>query len=149
MTLGWRPITSFEINFRRTAQWGGRGRPQSASNFFELLSGTSDNCAAAECKADEPGNQLGGIDLRWSLPWLSSSIYLQTIGEDEAGGLPSRRPNQLGMQFTLDANIYSGIAFVEFDDTRIGSYEQHYNILYNHGICQTGYRYRGRAIGST
>ena len=105
--------------------------------------------AAAECKDDEPGNQLGGIDLRWSLPWLSSSIYLQTIGEDEAGGLPSRRANQLGMQFTLNTNIYSGIAFVEFDDTRIGSYEQHYNILYNHTIYKTGYRYRGRAIGST
>ena len=149
MTLEWRPVPSFEINFRRTAQYGGRGRPQSASNFFKLLSGTSDNCAAAECKDDEPGNQLGGIDLRWSLPWLSSSIYLQTIVEDEAGGLPSRRANQFGMQFALDSDFYTGIAFVEFDDTRIGSYEQHYNTLYNHGIYNTGYRYRGRAIGST
>lgn len=149
MTLGWRPVPSFEVNFRRTAQWGGNGRPQSASNFFKLLSGTSDNCTAAECKDDEPGNQLGGVDLRWNLPWLTSSIYAQAIGEDEAGGLPSRRAHQLGMQFTLDATIYSGIAFVEFDDTRIGSYEQHYNILYNHNIYKTGYRYRGRAIGST
>ena len=149
MTLGWCPVPSFEVNFRRTAQWGGNGRPQSASNFFKLLSGTSDNCTAAECKDDEPGNQLGGVDLRWNLPWLTSSIYAQAIGEDEAGGLPSRRAHQLGMQFTLDATIYSGIAFVEFDDTRIGSYEQHYNILYNHNIYKTGYRYRGRAIGST
>ena len=71
---------------------------------------------------------------------MSSSIYLQTIGEDEAGGLLSRRTNQFGMQFALDSDFYMGIAFIEFDDTRIGSYEQHYNTRYNHGIYKTGYR---------
>ena len=53
---------------------------------------------------------------------MSSSIYLQTIGEDESGGLLSRRTNQFGMQFALDSDFYTGIALVEFDDTRIGSH---------------------------
>jgi len=149
MTVGFRPTQSLEINLRRTAQWGGEGRPESLSNFLRLMTGLSDNCVEESCKLDEPGNQLGGIDFRWDLPWLDASFYGQTIGEDEAGGLPSRRASQMGMQFDLTSQWFEGAVFIEHDGTSLKSAPSPYNSLYNHRIYRSGYRYEGRVIGAT
>lgn len=149
MSVGFRPAQALEINLRRTAQWGGDGRPESLSNLFELLTGLADNCDSLTCKETEPGNQLGGVDIRWDLPWLDASVYGQIIGEDEAGGLPSRRAKQLGMQLHVDSQWFEGSVFVEYDDTSLFSAVKRYNVLYNHGIYRTGYRYEGRPIGAT
>jgi len=149
MSVGFRPRQSLEINLRRSAQWGGEGRPQSFKSFLELVSGIADNCDNVLCKEDEPGNQLGGIDFRWDLPWVNASFYGQRIGEDEAGGLPSRSASQLGMQFALSNSLFQGSAFIEYDDTSTSSPEFQYNIFYNHSIYRTGYRYEGRVIGAT
>ena len=149
MNVGFRPTQSLEINLRRTAQWGGQGRPQTFKSFVELLTGIADNCGQLSCKAKEPGNQLAGIDIRWDIPWQDISIYGQTIGEDEAGGLPSRRSSQIGMQFHLSRQWFEGTVFVEYDDTSLKSAPSPYNSLYNHSIYKTGYRYQGRVIGAT
>jgi len=149
MSVGFRPRQSLEINLRRSAQWGGEGRPQSFKSFLELVSGIADNCDNAACVVSEPGNQLGGIDFRWDIPWVNASLYGQRIGEDEAGGLPSRSANQLGMQFALSNSLFQGIAFIEYDDTSTSSPEFQYNVFYNHRIYRTGYRYQGRVIGAT
>jgi hypothetical protein len=149
MTVGFRPSRTLEINLRRSAQWGGEGRPESLKSFLELLTGVADNCGDISCKPDEPGNQLGGIDIRWYLPWLNTSIYGQTIGEDEAGGLPSRRAHQLGLQMSINSQWFEGAVFAEFDETSLRSAPDPYNSLYNHGIYNTGYRFQGRAIGAT
>lgn len=149
MTLGFRPTQAVEINLRRSAQWGGEGRPESLKNFFELLTGIADNCDDLACKVDEPGNQLGGIDIRWDLPWLDASIYGQTVGEDEAGGLPSRRAHQAGIQVNLNMQWFEGAVFLEFDETSLTSAPKRFNGLYTHGIYRTGYRYQGRSIGAT
>ena len=149
MFIGFRPTQTLEINLRRSAQWGGEGRPENFSNFVKLLTGVSDNCDNAECREDEPGNQLGGIDIRWDLPELNASVYGQVIGEDEAGGLPSRRASQLGMQYHLSSEMFEGTVFIEYDDTSLKSAERRYNVLYNHAIYRSGYRYEGRAIGAT
>lgn len=149
MTVGFRPTPALEINLRRTAQWGGKGRPQSLKSFLKLLSGTGDNCGDLTCKPTEPGNQLGGIDLRWELPWLDTSIYGQTIGEDEAGGLPSRRASQMGMQKSINKPWFEGAVFVEYDETTLKSAPNPYNYLYSHLIYRSGYTYQGRVIGAT
>lgn len=149
MTVGFRPYESLEINLRRSAQWGGKGRPQSLKSFVRLLTGIADNCGEQSCKAEEPGNQLGGIDIRWDLPWLDASVYGQTIGEDEAGGLPSRRATQVGMQYHLSREWFEGTVFLEYDDTSLQSAPKPYNSLYNHRIYRSGYRYEGRVIGAT
>lgn len=149
ISVGFRPSQAVEINLRRTAQWGGEGRPESFNSFLELLTGLADNCGDISCKADEPGNQLGGIDVRWNLPWLNASVYGQTIGEDEAGGLPSRRAHQIGLQMSLNRPWFEGAVFIEVDETSLRSAPNPYNTLYNHSIYRTGYRYQGRVIGAT
>jgi hypothetical protein len=149
MHIGFRPSQALEINLRRTAQWGGEGRPENFSNFFDLLTGLADNCDNPTCKETEPGNQLGGVDMRWDLPWLDASIYGQTIGEDEAGGIPVRRAHQIGAQMSFTKQWFEGVLFLELDETSLKSTDKTYNVLYNHGIYRTGYRYKGRPIGAT
>ena len=147
-SLGFKPRPELEINLRRTAQWGGEGRPESFDNFIKLLTGGADNCSYADCKAEEPGNQLGAIDISWHLPIIETTIFGQTLGEDEAGYMPSRSSRQWGLKRHFDALGVSGDLFLEFDNTTTVTYSSHYNILYNHGIYQTGYRYRGRSLGA-
>ena len=149
MTLGFRPRQSVEINLRRTAQWGGEGRPEGLKSFIELVTGIADNCGTAECKVDEPGNQLGAIDISWTPAWLGGTVYVQSVGEDESGALPSRSSRQYGFKKGLDTRFINGQLFIEHDNTSTVSFSNHYNILYNHSIYQTGYRYQGRVIGAT
>ena len=149
LTLGFRPTPSLEINLRRTAQWGGEGRPEGFKSFIELVTGIADNCDTAECRPEEPGNQLGAIDISWNIPWVEGSLYVQSTGEDEAGALPSRSSRQYGFKQELDTQYFNGMVFIEHDNTSTVTYSQQYNILYNHSIYQTGYRYQGRVIGAT
>lgn len=149
MSLGFKPRTDLEINLRRTAQWGGEGRPESFDNLIKLLTGGADNCDTPECRDTEPGNQLGAIDFSWQMPILEATLYGQHLGEDEAGYMPSRSSQQWGVKRPIAVLGTSGSLFLEFDNTTTVTHEQRYNILYNHSIYQTGYRYRGRAIGAT
>lgn len=149
MSIGFRPTEAVEINLRRTAQWGGEGRPQSFKSLLKLISGVSDNCGNAFCKPNEPGNQLGGIDVRWDMPWLGASLHGQVVGEDEAGGLPSRLARQIGMQFNLTKKWFEGTVFLEHDTTTASSATNAFNTIYSHAIYRSGYTYENRAIGAT
>ena len=149
LTVGFKPTQNVEINLRRTAQWGGDGRPQSLDNFIKLLSGSSDNCETTSCRENEPGNQLGAIDISWNLPVIDTSLYFQTVGEDESGYLPSRSSRQWGAKHYVQGLGLSGTLFFEYDNTTTVTQNSRYNYTYNHHIYQTGYRYGGRAIGAT
>ena len=81
-----RPLSGLEIGLSRTAQWCGDGRPCDFSTFVDLLLG-NDNQGVNVDPEDEPGNQLGGIDIRWALPrQIPVALYMQWIGEDGRGG---------------------------------------------------------------
>ncbi len=97
--LSLRPLDGLEIGLTRTAQWGGHGRPQSARSFLEMLSDVGLNRDDPEDRADDAANALAGVDLRLRCPGsLRCAVYLQGIGEDEAGGLPSRWLGLYGLE---------------------------------------------------
>ena len=149
---GFRPLPKLEIGASRTAQWCGSGRPCSGSTFLDLFSGVRDNRGENTDIESEPGNQLGGFDLRYSFSLLSRpmALYAQRIGEDERDGRPSANLAQLGLS-TWGANA-AGDTFrwhIEYADTACGAITGDNPILgcaYNHSIYQSGYRYRGAAI---
>ena len=153
MRLGFRPIAKLEVGLSRTAQWCGDGRPCDLGTFLDLLTGLRDNVEGG-AREDEPGNQLAGFDLRYAQDVLGRSyaIYAQMIGEDEAGGLPSQYLGLIGLE-TNGHFRRLGMGFrvhAEYADTRCGGFTESMPALgcaYNHGIYQTGYRYRGRVIG--
>lgn len=154
MSVSFKPFDSLEIGLRRTAQWGGEGRPESLETLINMILGR-DNCGDKEnddCDGiieNEPGNQLGAIDVRWRLPLdMPMSIYFQITGEDEAGYMPSRKTHLAGLTSELVVWDIPIKYYVEYSDTSLNVGE-FYNSAYNHGIYQSGYRYYGNVIGST
>ncbi|NNF67566.1 MAG: capsule assembly Wzi family protein [Gammaproteobacteria bacterium] len=149
--LSLRPSRKLELGFSRTAQWGGAGRPQDLSSLLDLILGR-DNLGDAGITADnEPGNQLGGIDLRYLSPIGDApyAVYTQFIGEDEAGGLPSRLTGMAGAEFWRGLAQGNLRIYGEIANTTTEFYKSNprKNTAYEHGIYNTGYRYRGRTIG--
>jgi hypothetical protein len=152
-----KPLPRLEIGLSRTAQFCGEDRPCSASTFADLLLGR-DNKGVNVAAGDEPGNQLGGFDMRWALPFdrVSTALYWQWIGEDTRQGGP-----QIGSWLRLAGVEFSGSAFgarwrhrtyAELADTMcreggIGFGDKKLSCAYEHGVYQTGYRYQGRSIG--
>ena len=151
MRVNFRPVSSLEIGLSRTAQWCGDGRPCDAETFADLFLGRDNVGDAGIGVANEPGNQLAGIDFRWSPGFFGHSFaaYGQFIGEDEAGGFPSRYLAQLGIEGNgFIRNRWSYRWYAELAGTSCDFVKEDiYNCAYNHGIYQTGYRFRSRSIG--
>ncbi len=152
MRFNFRPLQSLEIGLSRAAQWCGDGRPCDAETFFDLLAGR-DNVGDEGIDLDnEPGNQLAGVDFRWSPRIFGQpvALYGQFVGEDEAGGFPSRWLGQFGGEWSgYIRSRWSLRVFAEFSGTTCQFYESSeiFDCAYNHNIYWTGYRYRGRSIG--
>ncbi|AZZ91655.1 capsule assembly Wzi family protein [Hahella sp. KA22] len=150
--FSFRPLQRLELALYRTAQWGGDGRPQSFSSLIDLFLGRDNVGDGGITRDNEPGNQLGGVDLRFSfnLGSLPSAFYAQMVGEDEAGGVPSKRNWLGGLESSFGVSDWDVGVFLEAADTTAGGAlgDPFFNVTYNHQIYQTGYRYRGRAIGA-
>ena len=152
MRFNFRPIPSLEIGISRSAQWCGDGRPCDASTFADLFFGRDNTGDAGVGAENEPGNQMAGLDFRWSpsLMNLPVSFYGQFIGEDEAGGFPSRYLVQVGLEGAgYLANKWSYRWFAELAGTSCDFIKSEvlYNCAYRQAIYQSGYTYRGRIMG--
>lgn len=152
MRISFRPLNSLEIGLSRTAQWGGEGRPQDLSSFWKMLVG-KDNRGDDVDEEEEPGNQLAGLDWRWAgNPWGQNlGFYGQLIGEDEAGGAPSRFITLLGLESAFISDWIHTRLYLEATDSTAEGFksEPRYNYAYEHGIYKNGYRFRARPIGAT
>tara|TARA_R110002049_G_scaffold48430_6_gene139610 strand:- start:3118 stop:4614 length:1497 start_codon:yes stop_codon:yes gene_type:complete len=152
LRFNFRPAPSLEIGFSRSAQWCGDGRPCDLGTFGDLLLGKDNRGDEGVDFENEPGNQLAGFDLRWSPAFLGHSVavYGQFIGEDEAGGFPSKWLGQVGAEWTSYwFDRWSARIYAEFADTTCQFYDSpaNFNCAYNHGNYRTGYRFRSRSIG--
>ncbi len=145
MRATWKPHARVEVGLSRTAQWCGDGRPCDAGTFWDLLTG-NDN---GQPPARQPGNQLGGIDLRWSVPWMPVALYAQAIGEDEANHMPSKYLGLAGIEFWGGWGERSWRAHLEAADTACAFNENppQFGCAYRNAIYHDGYQYYDRAIG--
>jgi len=145
MRITWKPHDRVEIGLSRSAQWCGDGRPCGFDTFWDLFTG-NDNDQAPE---DQPGNQMAGVDFRWSVPWAPLALYGQAIGEDEAGGFPSKYLGLMGAEAWGGWGERSWRAHVEYADTVCTFYEDppEFGCAYNNSIYTDGYQYRDRSIG--
>ena len=148
------PGTGLEIGISRTAQWCGDDRPCELGTFVDLLLG-KDNRGVNVDPDDEPGNQLGGFDIRWTLPrQVPAALFIQWIGEDGRGGGEGVGSwlRQLGVEHWGTIGDFSHRSHFEVTESTcreggFGFSAEVPNCAYNHSIYQTGYRYYGRAIG--
>lgn len=140
MKLSFEPIDFFKLSLFRTAQFGGKGRKLNSKIFFDMLIGRDNYGKNFD---NEPGNQLAGIDVSYSLLQDKNLvIYSQIIGEDESGYLPSRTFFHVGFDYFQfnKSRLYN----LEYFDT--GSKKENY--VYSHGVYKSGYKYKGFPIGS-
>lgn len=146
MQVRLRPFEHLEIGFARTIQWGGHGRSESVRTFFNALAGR-DNTNGP----DEPGNQLGGFSLRWSVPLARGewAAYVEGVGEDEAGLLPSQWSGLLGTELGGRSGGASWRVFTEYASTRAGDVagRARPGSTYRHHIFAQGYTQRGLPLG--
>ena len=145
MRVTWKPHPRLEIGISRSAQWCGEGRPCDASTFWDLLIGNDNDQPLAQ----QPGNQMAGFDIRWSLPWLPVAVYAQAIGEDEANFLPIKYLGLFGAETWGGIGERSWRAHVEYTDTACAFYESspQFGCAYHSSTYTDGYQYRDRAIG--
>jgi hypothetical protein len=144
MRVTWKPHDRLEVGLSRSAQWCGEGRPCGFGTFWDLFWGNDNDQPLDE----QPGNQMGGFDARWSLPWIPVALYGQAIGEDEAGFLPSKYLGLVGAETWGGWGDRSWRAHVEYADTTCAFYESEpqYGCAYLNAIYTDGYQYRGRSI---
>jgi len=145
MRLTWKPHERVEIGLSRSAQWCGEGRPCGFDTFWDLFWG-NDNDQPLE---EQPGNQMAGFDARWSLPWLPLAVYGQAIGEDEAGGFPSKYLGLAGLETWGGLGERSWRVHVEYADTAcvFNEAEPEFGCAYQNVIYTDGYQFRNRSIG--
>lgn len=148
-----QPLDSLQIGLSRLAQWGGEGRPQDLEAFWDAFIGKDNGESSGFDDDDDPSNQIAGVDFRVSLtPWdVPLGVYGQFMGEDEAGGLPSKLSSLAGFDFVSTLVNGSQRWFVEATETVAGSWisERRYNTMYEHGTYKSGFRHHGRNIAST
>jgi hypothetical protein len=155
MRLVVMPFKDIEIGFSRTAQFCGEGRPCDFKTWKDMLVG-NDNPGFDTTLESEPGNQMGGFDLRWNSPignW-PYAIYSQFIGEDESGYTPAKFLAQFGIEAwkpLASGGLVQG--FVEYADTSCSAVSgkgPYYDCAYTQTLFDVeGYRYHGRVVGHT
>jgi len=145
-----RPINGLELAFSRTAQFCGDGRPCDWSSFWDLLFGY-DNAGLDVAPEDEPGNQMGSVEARWSSPIGDApyALYAQLTGEDEANFFPVKLLKLYGADGIVTVGDVPVRVYLEYADTSCASSNPNkvYNCAYNHHLFTQGYRYRGRVMG--
>ena len=149
-----KPIPALEIGIVRTAQWCGDDRPCDLSTFADLLIGNDNRGENVEVE-DEPGNQLGGVDLRWRLPAdIPIAIYFQWVGEDGAPGnriignwLRLAGAEHWGSIRNADYRLHIEFADTTANDGAYGFGDELPDYAYEHSIYKTGYRYKQRVLG--
>ena len=154
MRGSFRPTRGLEIGISRTAQWCGDDRPCDLKTFLRLLNG-NDNRGSGLDIEEEPGNQLGGFDIRWSLPKeIPVALYVQWIGEDNCDGcgVVGAWLRQIGLEHwgqigQLMHRTHFEVSESTCRDGKLGFGDARLYCAYEHSIFQTGYRYNGRSLG--
>nr|WP_227691574.1 capsule assembly Wzi family protein [Psychrobacter aestuarii] len=145
MRLTASPQPWLELGASRTFMWGGDGRPESASSFFDALTGLRDN---GDTGKEDPANQIGGFDARVDLAPLvnvPAGVYGQYVGEDEAGGLPAKNMYLAGADYSGMAYGMPYQVYAEYTDTRSSGEAR--GVSYDHATYEDGYYQQGYPLG--
>lgn len=145
-----RPWANVELGVSRSILWAGQGRPRNWVALRDALLGNS-NIDDPTTDGDDPSNEISGFDLRVSAadPWGGSWVgYVHMVGEDEAGGLPTKDFGTLGVQAKKAVAGHRWEATFEATDTVLSRMFGHgvqttKASAYVHGTYKDGY-YQGR-----
>jgi hypothetical protein len=153
MRAAFRPLRGLEIGLSRTIQWAGEGRPSDFGTLFDALIGRDNGETSGFGPDEDPSDQMGGVDVRYGIAAGANTlaIYSQLMGEDEAGFLPSNFIAMAGIELGTNIGAGSQQWFVEGSNTMAGGWFGNNRplVAYEHSVYETGFRYKGRNMGST
>ena len=135
-----QPLPYLELGASRAFQWGGENRPESFDSFWDAVIG-KDNVYG---DTPNPSNQVAGFDARLNLQPLLQvpmGVYAQYAGEDEAGGLPSKKMYLAGVDYSSSYQNMPFQLYTEWADTRTNGKAQ--GITYNHSTYTDGFYQHG------
>jgi len=99
MRLSFKPHPQVEVGLSRSIQTDGEGRPGGLRNFVRAFLGRDLNADTPSQTALDPGNEMAGYDVRVSCGReRRCAFYVQAIGEDQAGLLPSKYLGLFGLE---------------------------------------------------
>jgi hypothetical protein len=149
--VNFKPRPWMEVGLTRTAQWCGGDRPCGWGTFTDMLLGNDNQVDASGASEDQPGNQMAGYDIRLRSPWkkLPIALHTQWIGEDEAGGLPSKFLGLAGIEGWMSSRLGGLRLRAELADTTctFTREQPEFDCAYRNAIYPQGYTHRGRVIG--
>ncbi|SPD74585.1 conserved hypothetical protein [uncultured Desulfobacterium sp.] len=140
MRVNLKPSPYIEFGLQRTALFGGEGRSESLSTWWDSFTGSGEN------EPNGAGDQRAGYDVKLNLPLdvQPVQLYIESDGEDESGGLPSKWAYLYGVYFPRVLS-YDRIGLrAEYATNHVSGSP---NVWYNHAIYQSGYTYKDRIIG--
>jgi hypothetical protein len=157
MRFSFKPLPILEFGLSRTAQFCGEGRSCGLGTIGRMLVGQDNRGirGLSNDPADEPGNQMAGMDLKLVSPFKSLPLALdaQLIGEDNSSSyIPERYLAQFGAESwaLLDSGSVIRVR-VEYANTKCkwDKVEVDANCAYRQAIFFAGYRYYSRNVGSS
>lgn len=145
MRLQIRPARGLELDFIRTAQWGGAGYASGGGAFWDVLTGSTNEGPAANA------NQMAGFGVSYRPPVGQENwrVYGQLAGEDEAGGLPSCLFYLAGVSLDTQTFGVPTTVALETVDTRTEQSANGFcgaNSAYNNAVYS--YAHKGQVLGA-
>ncbi|MBD3727850.1 MAG: capsule assembly Wzi family protein, partial [Moraxella osloensis] len=144
MRASFQPHEAFQIGASRSLMWGGDNKSESLKSLGKALIGKYDNGGEAE----DPSNQIAGIDAQLNLKPLVNlpvSVYGEFIGEDEAGGLPSKHAYLAGLKGTIPLLQQPWLWHAEWANTYYDLDKT--RVIYRHSTYKDGYYQKGLPLG--
>ncbi len=139
LRLAVKPTSWLEIGASRAMQFGGEGRNEDLSTFFDVFFGRSESPGSTP-----EGNSLASIDAKIRIPFRAQPvvIYAEGGGEDQSGsGFPTRWAATAGIFLPSIGNVRRADFRIEYGDIITGQS----GVWYRHP--QYPHRYKGRVLG--
>ena len=150
--LNFRPRPKIEVGFQRTAIWCGEGRGCGSAAVGNPLAGPDTSGQADAVGRKALGNQLAGGSVRILSPFGDKpyAIYVHLVGEDTMVGLPTKLFGLAGVESRVRWRDRNVLLYAEATDTACNAFGRpQFDCAYTDAVYATGYRYRGRSLGSS
>ena len=108
------PHENLNFEFLQTSQWGNKNDKLYSSDIGAFLLDSNEGKNANI-------NRMAGFGISYSMPLNEKTyrLYVQTIGEDEAGSLPSCLSWMAGLELTIPEMRFPTTLSIEAVDTRV------------------------------
>ena len=149
MRLNFRPLSGLELGLSRTFMYGGEGESRNGSALWRGLRGEE----VGESHEPQRTSQKVGADFRYGLAVgdVSGGVYGEGVAQWRSDRDPGQFMGLFGADLALPWDDDSHRLFIEYANTTAGQLfsDAREGVAYEDERYRTGYRHRGRNMGST